>query len=1099
LAHETTGCSERTERAATTKGRLGDIVRITFAAGRIRSSVRLGLLTAVTALVAGAAPPTWAFVTFETGQVRPLALSPDGLRLFACNTPDNALEIFDVTGSGLTHVATVPVGLEPLSVAARSNSEVWVLNHLSDSVSIVDVTSSATARVVRTLLVGDEPRDIVFANGRAFITTAHRGQNTPLHAAIETELVTEGIGRADVWVFEVASLGASLGGTPENIINMFGDTPRALEVSPDQSTVYAAVFHSGNQTTTLSEGVIPNGCEVAGGLPEPCTDHLDIEQPEVGLIVRLNGTKWEDELGRDWTSLVRFSLPDEDVFVIDATTDPPSHVPGPSTVYAHVGTILFNMAVNPVSGKVYVSNTEAFNEVRFEGPGTYANGFKPPGEPDTVRGHLAESRISVLDGGAVTPIHLNKHIDYDDCCDPLPNTVNDNSLAFPLEMAVSSNGATLYVSAFGSSKIGIFDTAQLENDTFVPSASNHIQLSGGGPTGLVIDEPNDRLYVLTRFDNSVSIVNTISGMESGHVALHNPEPARVVNGRRFLYDARFTSSHGDQACASCHIFGDFDSLAWDLGNPDDTTLNNPGPILAPFNNEGFFGTPDFRALKGPMTTQSLRGMDNHGAMHWRGDRTGGNDDANVQPNRGAFSEDAAFKKFNPAFEGLIGRSELLTDEEMDAFTDFILEVMYPPNPIRNLDSSMTVQQLAGRNKFFSAQVSDTLFNCDGCHVTDPGGNSQFSSVARPGFFGSRGEYTFENEPQFLKVPHLRNMYQKVGMFGMPSIAFVNPGDNAHKGDQVRGFGFLHDGSFDSLFRFHNATVFNSNVSNPGGFPTGVPGDPQRREMEAFMHAFPSNHEPIVGQQITRNASNGAVVDGRIDLLLDRFDNPDNLDDPDDLTAPECEVVAKGMIGGERRGYIYLSSEGVIADAALRALTASAGQELTFTATPIGEGFRIGVDRDGDGFRDGDEADAGSDPGNELSLPCTSTTAFGSKDKASIKDAKGQLSLTTAIVLGAYDGETVQVIVEDSGGVIFDSGLLGEAFEEKNGTFKFKSKTGAITKAQIKADPKVVGGFKVKLKTKSAWAPGLANETETTTNVTLNIGGTCESGNATKVD
>ena len=26
-----------------------------------------------------------------------------------------------------------------------------------------------------------------------------------------------------------------------------------------------------------------------------------------------------------------------------------------------------------------------------------------------------------------------------------------------------------------------------------------------------------------------------------------------------------------------------------------------------------------------MTTQSLRGMANHGPMHWRGDRTGGTD------------------------------------------------------------------------------------------------------------------------------------------------------------------------------------------------------------------------------------------------------------------------------------------------------------------------------------------------------------------------------------------------------------------------------------------------------------------------------------------
>jgi hypothetical protein len=31
-----------------------------------------------------------------------------------------------------------------------------------------------------------------------------------------------------------------------------------------------------------------------------------------------------------------------------------------------------------------------------------------------------------------------------------------------------------------------------------------VSLSGGGPSGLVLDETNDRLYVLTRFDNSIA-------------------------------------------------------------------------------------------------------------------------------------------------------------------------------------------------------------------------------------------------------------------------------------------------------------------------------------------------------------------------------------------------------------------------------------------------------------------------------------------------------------------------------------------------------------------------------------------------------------------
>ena len=56
--------------------------------------------------------PGQSFVTFESGQVRPLALSPDHTRLFALNTPDNRLEILAVGASGgLAPSGSVPGGL----------------------------------------------------------------------------------------------------------------------------------------------------------------------------------------------------------------------------------------------------------------------------------------------------------------------------------------------------------------------------------------------------------------------------------------------------------------------------------------------------------------------------------------------------------------------------------------------------------------------------------------------------------------------------------------------------------------------------------------------------------------------------------------------------------------------------------------------------------------------------------------------------------------------------------------------------------------------------------------------------------------------------
>jgi len=894
--------------------------------------IRASKLAAWVLLLAGSSiaadlPP---YVLFETGQVRPLALSADNARLFATDTPGNRLEVFSTAGGSLSRLASVPVGLEPIAVAVRSATEVWVVNHLSDSVSIIDVSDLSSARVVRTLLVGDEPRDIVFAGpkrSRAFITTAHRGQRLA-DLGRDPELTTPGIGRADVWVFDANNLGEAAGGMPIAIVNLFSDTPRALAASADGSTVYAAAFNSGNRTTVLGAFAIDSR-----GLPPP-HDNIDgVLAPRAGLIVKFRPTSadgqmhWIDE--REdvfWDDLVRFELPDKDVFAIDANADTPEQVKGDAGYFAGVGTVLFNLAVNPVSGKIYVSNTDANNATRFEGVGMHA-------PRQTVRGHLAESRITVLSPDEVTPRHLNKHIEYSQCCALLPNDENQKSLAFPQGMAVSSDGQTLYVAAFGSSKVGFFSTAALEDGSFEPDTANQIPVSGGGPSGLALNEAGQRLYVLTRFNNSISVIDTVARIELSQMALFQ-EPKDISEGRRFLYDATL-SSHGDSACASCHIFGDFDGLAWDLGDPDGHVLPNPNPFEVGTNNP-------FHPMKGPMTTQSLRGMDNHGPMHWRGDRTGAYEAESVQPNGGAYDENAGFMKFQPAFISLIGRNEKqpLANEDMQKFSNFVLQIMYPPNPIRNLDNTLTAQQQEGRDFFFGG-ISDIVRNCNGCHTLDPHGNEEFG-VPRPGFFGTQGKSSEENEPQQFKIPHLRNAYQKVGMFGMapePEFFPEQAGGIPPTGDQVRGFGMLHDGSVDTLFRFHGAGVFQFNpLFNPGGFPIGEPGYPARRGVEAFILAFDTNLAPIVGQQMTLGPDNFAdpAANARIDLLEARAD------------LSECQVVVKGLVQGKAAAFLYVGNGwfmprpagDVLPELAVRALANQPGGELTFTSVAPGSGIRI---------------------------------------------------------------------------------------------------------------------------------------------------------------
>lgn len=933
--------------------------------------------------------PSWstaqlpAYTLFESDPVTPIAMSPDGSRLFVVNTAEGRLEIREPTAEGRTNpVASVPVGLEPVAVAVRNNSEVWVVNHLSDSVSIVDVASTPP-RVVRTLLVGDEPRGIVFAGpgrNRAFIATAHRGQNTPWP---DGDYDVPGVGRADVWVFNANSLGTSLQGDPLTVIELFGDRPRALTASPDGSKVYAAVYRSGNRTAPVSEGIVcdrfggsctssDSSCDAVdmscpGKLPLPRIGHCNNSLAtacvtngdcpggscvfrETGLIVGYNEStgQWEDENQLDWSEAIRFSLPDLDVFEIDANAPTPVETQS----FSGVGTILFNMVVNPDSGKLYVTNTEANNRVRFEGFGDYVSEFgaKPSGDPASVRGNLHRSRVTVIDAaGNVTPRHLNKHIPYG--VSPVPAGVKQKSVGTPLDMAVSSDGTTLYVAGFGSNSVAIYDTAELENDTFVPNAADLVPVSG--PIGLVLDEARGYLWVAsTRDTYDLYSINLTTREVRSAGSWYSPEPASVRNGRKFLYDTKLTSSNGEASCSSCHVFADMDDLAWDLGDPDADSFENINryPPSTEFPNLAFLAIQNplqpFDALKGPMTTQSLRGMRRAGPMHWRGDRTG--PACNTNPSDAACANQA-FNAFNVAFPGLLGRDEgQLSAADMQAFTDFALQLTYPPNPIRPLDNSHSVAAAAGKLLYgfnsagnpATTPITDQVAACRGCHALD----------RAKGSFGTAGFSTFENETMEFKVAHLRNAYQKVGMFGEPPTDFFPNANGSLMGDQVRGFGFLHDGSSATVFDFLGAAVFNTINDN------------QQRQLEAFVMEFDSDLAPIVGQQTTVTANTGSQMLGRVDLLIARA-NSTYYTDPTLGAVKECDLIAKGVVNGAERGWLYVGSNNFESDLQAEALwtktdllnaAAQPGNAVTFTCVPPGSGRRMGIDRDNDGKVDGDD-------------------------------------------------------------------------------------------------------------------------------------------------
>ncbi|MGH7725363.1 MAG: hypothetical protein ACREOU_08040 [Candidatus Eiseniibacteriota bacterium] len=834
-----------------------------------RQIVPLAFVFAVTLAVLGLsgqarpvrsqAPIPSDFTNFESHPVHPICLSPNGQRLFALNIPDARLAVFAVQGDALTLLDEIPVGLEPVSVAARTDNEVWVVNHLSDDISIVDV---AAGNVVRTLRVGDEPTDVVFA------------KTSPAPGAPEHAFVC--LSQEDrLKVYDPVLLTPV--GSP---IPLFGIDPRALALSVDRTKVYAAAFESGNKTTIVPFQAVQSTL----GLPPPNPAmRADLPPaPSVGLIVRHNGADWVDELGRNWDASVPYTVADKDVFVIDAATRTVTRE------ITGVGTMLFNLAEHPVSGQVWVTNTEALNHIRFE---------------PNLRGRFTRTRVTIANPstGAVAPAELNPHINY--AMTPGPPSEIALSLAMANDIRFLPNGSKAYVAALGSNKLGVLDGT-------TAAVTGRIDV-GEGPVGLAMNTIGTRLYALNRFDNSISIVNTQTDAVLSTLSISfDPTPAVIKTGRPFLYDASLMSGHGDISCASCHLFGNFDNLAWDLGDPQGNFQNPPPGMIDPVL-EGF------HPMKGPMFTQSLRGLPGTFRLHWRADRTD-------------------FNAFNPAFVGLLGRGDSLANDQMQAFTDFISTVQYPPNPNQNLDRTMPNPAVGpsaqrGQNEYMNVP-HDGPFTCNNCHLVPSGTNGQVINDAAL------------LEDQDMKIPQVRNMYEKTNLSQNPGA--VNKG----------GYGFTHDGAFDNLLNFLRLPVFNFNG-----------GDAQRRDVEAFLLAFDTGTAPSVGRRITLFAGNRDLP-GTTALLDSLYGQAE---------AQNCDLIVLGKTGGLRRGFLYdrttdafrsdRAGEAQISKTALRAL-AGDGSELTWFGVPPGSGLRMALDRDRDTYFDRDELDAGSNPADPASTP-----------------------------------------------------------------------------------------------------------------------------------
>jgi hypothetical protein len=244
----------------------------------------------------------------------------------------------------------------------------------------------------------------------------------------------------------------------------------------------------------------------------------------------------------------------------------------------------------------------------------------------------------------------------------------------------------------------------------------------------------------------------------------------------------------------------------------------------------------------------------------------------------------------------------------------------------------------------------------------------------------------------MKVPHLRNMLEKTGF------------DSLTSSTNTRGFGFTHDGATPTLFDFFKLTVFN--------FASGAAGDQQRRDVTAFMLSWDTGTHASVGAQATMGGPtpNGSARRNQLVNIAN---------------AGSAQLIAKAVIGDVERGYKWHdefdqagSFQTDVAGqkttlAALDALAAS-GTVVTYTLVPNGTGQRA-IDRDGDGFLDGDERAGCSDPADPTSVP-------GSPCRADIANNDDTIDAADLATLLSAWGSTDPSVDLDCDGTIGGSDL-----------------------------------------------------------------------------
>jgi hypothetical protein len=489
--------------------------------------------------------------------------------------------------------------------------------------------------------------------------------------------------------------------------------PLFLSIDPTDGQVYVAPMHAGNQSMA-----------------------------ERSLVIG--------------QTILNVPLPDQDLFRITPYLNAGS--PGSVTpVSTGNGAILFMHGRNGPGGDYWQLGTDALNKVHQS-------------EPDAKGKFVVNQAMRI--SNPFTAGETKALIPLDPVGYPSGGFLqNGEQLGQPFALSFHPNGKVFLIGLLTPRVVVLNSDGTFYKEWDLPAGHRLPRgvLGGVNPT-VVHVYCYDSNAVLTYRWNTAG-----PGLLGTRFLSHDPTPAVAKAGRLVFFDGS-NSQFGNISCASCHVDGGSDELAWNLSN-------------APLEQ------------KGPMITQTLVGLERLPPFHWRGERQ--------------------LLDFRGAFQGLLGKPTelpLLQFQDMEAFVfslrnpsnpnqnrDRILDAtIHGPDPMASIDPGTVLHTVVTGNAVLGAGnfsqnnlpneppiFAGREFTCSNCHRLPTGTGNDINPEQNAGFTPRRLS---------MKPTPFHELWRK-----QQPLLPISLGGSTIAAPLI-GTGFSHMGMFTNLFRFVDVVV-----------------------------------------------------------------------------------------------------------------------------------------------------------------------------------------------------------------------------------------------------------------------------------------------------